>query len=331
MGNLNSFFDNLPFKVSVSHDAHMQYDDLLAKNSKIVAIYGHAYNGKWYIGQTSQFSNLIRRFGTDGNRYLLKNRFGEYTHPKFARAIKKYGWSAFSHHIFGFYSNNDANDAERYWIAKMDSQNIGYNTAPGGQQAVEHLSQNAKISTALKGHKVNDETRKKISESLKHSEKYKKSRKGLERYLFKPGNENISCNRSLYNKTKKLHPQNGTENAFYGKAHTEHTRELIREAASKRLTTKDSINKRKQSLAITNAERSKEKEEHPERFIGNSKPLAMMTASGNILRTFKSSMAASKYANVSRQLITNCARGKAYTAGGYYWKFILPKEVTDDI
>lgn len=212
----------------------------------------------------------------------------------------------------------------------MDSQRSGYNTAPGGQHVVEHHPQNAKISAKLKGHLVSDETREKISNSLKHSEKYKSSRQGLEKYLFKSGNENISHDRSKY-KIMTSHPQYGVENPFYGKTHNTHAREMIRESKSNRVVNGESIEKMKKSLLAANAEIAEERKEHPERFIGNGKPLAMMDADGNILKTFKSSSAAAKYANVSRQLITRCARGKAYTAGGYYWKFILPEEVIDDI
>lgn len=330
MSDLDAYFDGLPFAVDVDGSAYRQYECLLNEGNGIAAIYGHCHNGKWYIGQTSQFDNLTKRFGTDGNRYLAKNEFGEYAHPKFARAIKKYGWESFSHHIFGFYSKDAANDAERYWISKMDSQGSGYNTAPGGQHMVDHHPQNAKISAKLKGHSVSYETRKKISESLRHSEKYKSSRQGLEKYLFKAGEDNIAHDRSRYG-AMNSHPQYGAENPFYGKTHNDRTREIIRESRTSRAINGKSIEKMKKSLAAANAKIANERKEHPERFIGNSKPLAMMDANGNILKTFKSSSAAAKYANVSRQLITRCARGKAYTAGGYHWKFILPEEVIDDI
>lgn len=60
-------------------------------DSKIYYVYVHTntVNGKRYVGITKQ--NPQKRWGNDGKRYLEKTKAGKYIHPKFARAIQKYG------------------------------------------------------------------------------------------------------------------------------------------------------------------------------------------------------------------------------------------------
>ena len=69
--------------------------------------------------------------------------------PKFYRAISKYGWEAFNHEILEYcISAEHANLRERYYIAKFNSINYGYNTSLGGsipqhfQKAIYQLDVN---------------------------------------------------------------------------------------------------------------------------------------------------------------------------------------------
>lgn len=58
-------------------------------------MHANLLNGKVYIGQSQEPQ---RRWGTDGNAYLRKTK-EKPMHPKFAPAIKKYGWNNFDHII----------------------------------------------------------------------------------------------------------------------------------------------------------------------------------------------------------------------------------------
>lgn len=69
------------------------------ENEMCWTVYAHInkINGKSYIGITSQTPE--ERWGINGSRYLRTNKRGRYHQPKFAYAIKKYGWDNFDHVI----------------------------------------------------------------------------------------------------------------------------------------------------------------------------------------------------------------------------------------
>lgn len=86
-------------------------------------------NGKVYIGQTT--GTLEHRF--EGH---IKSAFSENNKLKikFQRAIRKYGKDNFMiEEIDKASSREELNEKEKYWIAKYDSINSGYNTALGGE------------------------------------------------------------------------------------------------------------------------------------------------------------------------------------------------------
>lgn len=90
-------------------------------------VYKHTnkINGKCYIGQTMQ-TDLTRRW-TGGNGYRET--------PHFHRAIKKYGWSGFTHEILETgLTKEEADEREIYYIKlyRSNDQNLGYNIREGG-------------------------------------------------------------------------------------------------------------------------------------------------------------------------------------------------------
>lgn len=96
------------------------------------SIYKHTnkLDGKCYIGQT-KCEDLTRRW-TGGNGYK------ECKH--FYSAIKKYGWSNFTHEILETgLSASEANDRERFYIAlyRSNDPKHGYNIRSGGQVRAE--------------------------------------------------------------------------------------------------------------------------------------------------------------------------------------------------
>ena len=122
-------------------------------NNLNYCIYGHRckLTNKWYIGETSSVDDVSKRFGNSGYMYLKKNTSGTgYKHPKFANAILKYGWDNFDHFILGYYSDNEIDEAECYWIRKKNSINNGYNATNGGRHS----------------HKLTEENKSKISNKV---------------------------------------------------------------------------------------------------------------------------------------------------------------------
>ena len=98
----------------------------------------------------------------------------------FWRAIQKYGWDNIQHIILIENLSHDiACECEKYLIAKYQTNNpkYGYNLTNGGEGIIgykfskEHCQRQ---SERLKGHKVSEETRRKIGEANKISLKGRK-------------------------------------------------------------------------------------------------------------------------------------------------------------
>lgn len=124
----------------------------------IYTVYYHInkVNGKIYVGITSQ--TVKQRWKRDGAGYIGCDHF--------YRAILKYGWDGFQHHIFA--SNltmQEACNMERILIdqLKTNDENFGYNILQGGE--CKHLP---------------DETKRKISQSMKQTSK---SQKHIDRFV----------------------------------------------------------------------------------------------------------------------------------------------------
>lgn len=162
-------------------------------DENIYVVYGH-YNTKtemWYCGQSKYFKNINMRW-RDGKEYTKKKK-NRYDNPKFAPAIIKYGWECFEHYIFGYYTADKVDDAERYWIGRKGSFTNGYNCNTGGQtNKIFSDETRRKMSEANKrrnlsgannpmygkpgtklGVKMSEETKRKISEGIKNSPNFK--------------------------------------------------------------------------------------------------------------------------------------------------------------
>lgn len=87
--------------------------------------------GKKYIGQTRL--SLEKRWGKEGRGYKKQ----EY----FYGIITYYGWENFSHEVLEVaYSQEEADDREKYYIKKFDSITHGYNRAEGGIKETQFSS-----------------------------------------------------------------------------------------------------------------------------------------------------------------------------------------------
>lgn len=91
------------------------------------SVYTHInkINGKMYFGITSREPEI--RWGKDGIRYTQNNQ------PKFANAIKKYGWDNFEHRVLGSnFTEEQAKKLEMIYIQLFNTIENGYNISFGG-------------------------------------------------------------------------------------------------------------------------------------------------------------------------------------------------------
>ena len=188
-------------------------------NNKTWCVYIHTnkINDKKYIGITGRDPEV--RWGRNGRGYYDQQ-------PAMTAAIEKYTWDGFTHEIV---ANNlteeEAIEMEIDLIAlyktnccRYKNPSYGYNMTDGGQGS--------------SGHRHTDEARKKISISSKEhwsNEEYRAA---------------------------QIERTTGENNPFYGKQHTEETKERLREASSGKVPSEET--RIKISEALTGIQRSVE-------------------------------------------------------------------------
>ena len=122
--------------------------DAVANSIKVYEIYGiyNNANGKIYIGQTRQ--GYRRRF----TQHLCPTEHC----PLLQKAVKKYGRKSFSCELIDFaYSQEEANEKEKMWIAALGSykRENGYNLSLGGSIGNFNKETLAKMSRSKMGEK----------------------------------------------------------------------------------------------------------------------------------------------------------------------------------
>jgi group I intron endonuclease len=168
-------------------------------------------SGKRYIGITSQ--NPQKRW-QNGNGYLRKKDGVKYDQPAMAYAVLKYpDWkNQWQHQIlFDNLSEEDAKHIEQELIDKhqtIDSR-YGYNITKGGDGHV--------------GHSPTEETRKKISDGVKKSM--------TEDVIAQKRKEALGRPPMSEETKKKISESNsGEKHPFWGKRHSDETKEKMRVA-----------------------------------------------------------------------------------------------------
>ena len=181
-------------------------------------------NNKKYIGITKNKPNKRWGYGHNYKSSILFNK-----------AINKYGWENIKHKIL--YENLSKEEAEQKEIEliayyKSNQSKFGYNIANGG-----HI------------HSVSEETKKKLSQSLKgkHNSpktEFKKGqigeglRKGIK--LSEETKQKISNSKKgkKIKNTENYKKRCGNKNPFYGKTHTIEVRKLISKLKKGTISTK---------------------------------------------------------------------------------------------
>ena len=133
-------------------------------NSYTIYIHKNKFNGKLYIGQTSQ---IPQKRWNNGKGYK--------TSPKFYNAILKYGWDSFEHIIVANnLSKKQADKMEEELIQKYQTRNddFGYNIKKGGNNHAHSEETKRKIGEAnkiaLKGSHWSEEHRQIISQKFRY-------------------------------------------------------------------------------------------------------------------------------------------------------------------
>lgn len=244
---------------------------MASSENKTWYIYCHTTpNGKRYIGQTRTKPE-----------YRWRNGQGYSSCPLFNRAIAKYGWDNMEHVVLCSVSSQEyANFLEQWFINKYDTCNPehGYNLAAGG--------------SGMPGVPKSEETRRKVSESLK--EAYRTGRR-KPTYWSQEMREKHS---------ERFRGENG---GFYGKHHTKEFRQHMHDVLTGRQFTDEHLANLRKALA-----------ESPKR---KRTPVCQFSMEGEFIAEYPTVAAAVRATNVKSFTIRECCKGRYRQAGGYIWRF----------
>lgn len=128
-----------------------QIKALYDANEQFIYVYKFA-NGKTYVGQSRK---NVKRYGVPG--------VYKYRHPEMYKEMR----NGFFKEILCFTDNDtEADEMEDYYIEQYNSVENGYNRRGGGKSGFRISEETRKkLSESLKGHSVTDEARKKMSEA----------------------------------------------------------------------------------------------------------------------------------------------------------------------
>lgn len=272
-------------------------------------VYKHiSPNGKQYVGITSL--DVETRWN-NGNNY--RNNL------HFTNAIKKYGWDNFEHIIlYENLSKDQACEIEKELIKKLDltNPNKGYNLTFGGEHGKMSDQTKKKISHSLKGNQF----RRGIPHTQETIQKMREMRAGKNPHEWtdesrkKLSNSKKGVKASKETKEKLSSIRRGKNNSFYGKHHSEETKELLRQINIGKKHTNEA--RKKMSEKRKGVKLSKKHSKHIGE--GHKKSLIQMALSGDFVKEWDSVKSASEAHNNLKHIDGVC-RGERKSAGGYKW------------
>lgn len=305
-------------------------DNTNNNNGKIYVVYIHTSpNGKKYVGITSM--NPPEKRWANGYGYSHNHHF--------TNAINHYGWENFKHEIIQTnLSENEAMQIEIELIAKYNTidKNYGYNQTSGGEIGKEYTEEvRQKIREAAIKNCDSPEKKIKLSEQAKRQwedEEYKEKMSQKAKKQWE--DEDYRIKMALRAKLAV-----GELNPFYGKQHTEETKEIIREKATGRQISDETRNKLSEARVElwkneeyrchmtemlqgeNNPHYGKSHTEEVKNRIGelNGTKVVQLDLSNNFIAEYRSAKLAGQITNTSRHGICLCCNGKQKTAGGFIW------------
>lgn len=327
-------------------------------DEKIYCVYKHTSpSGKVYIGITK--TKPEKRWGKDGSGYK--------TQQYFWRAIQKYGWNNFKHEIlYVGLTQEEAEKIEINLIAyyKSNQREYGYNIESGGN------------STG----KMSDETRKKLSEAMKgrespnkgktfgkeFREKISKAKKGIltgprseeTKRKISEGNKGKIMSEESRNKLSDIQKnkwqdeeyrqnqiekhkwQAGEKHPWFGRHHTEETKEKISnshkgmpvsESTRKKLSDMNSgVNNPFYGRKHSEETRKKISEKKQGSNNAYAKMILQLDKQDNCIRIWGYIRQASDELEINYNSICLCCKGVQKTAGGYKWLYVYDQRKKDD-
>lgn len=277
---------------------------------KKYCVYMHiSPSGKRYIGITGVKPE--KRWG-NGKRYNGNSYFWH--------AIQKYGLENFQHIIL--YQNLTKEEAEQLEINliayyKSNQRDFGYNIANGGNTIGKMSDETRqKISEANKGKVVSDDTRQKLSDIRKECWEDDDYRQ---------------------NQIEKHKWQTGENHPWFGKHHSEETKEKISQKAKDRFENDADHpfhNKRNLSggnnpfYGKTHSEETKQKisEANSGEKSGRARKIIQYDKQGNFIKIWGCIKDASISLNINYCSIVACCNGRQNKAGGFIWRYASVNE-----
>ena len=289
------------------------------KLEEVGIIYGwyNTLTDMWYVGQTV---NPEDRFKTHIRLATTKK-----DNNKFHNALRKYGLDNF---IYCVLEENvlreNLNMREIDWIEYYDSFYEGYNGTVGGQGCIKMSEESRKkISESLKGKHfcywkgkhLRSETRKKISEANKGKIPWMKGKKHTEE-TRKKISEAIK-DKPLSKETRKKISESliGHPGYMKGKKHTEEAKRKI----SEHNKGKYAPNKGKHLSEETRKKISETLKSNPDK--SRAKKVIQYDLNNNYINTFNSITEASIKTNGDKNGICQTCKGRRITSGGFIWKY----------
>lgn len=223
----------------------------------------HRASGKKYVGQSINIDKRIYMHSRGNTEHLI------------SRAVQKYGFDAFDVEVLEECSRDLLGRREQYWIAHLACLTPnGYNLTTGGEQPIfseqtiqklrirqqnrspEHIAnKNAaarrpetikKISAAMKGRQVSEETREKLRDAFKGRVFKPETIKAMSEAAKKRNPDFVARMVSLH-KGKKLTDDHKAKLSVALKNPSEETRSKLSAAATGRKHSAETIKKMKEA------------------------------------------------------------------------------------
>ena len=211
--------------------------------------------------------------------------WGYQSNQRFTEAIQKYGWNGITKEIVQEHlTEEEASELERKLIKEYDSCNPekGYNILEGGKSGYHfHHTEEAKEKISQ------------ASTRLWQSEEHRK---------------------------KMSEGASGKNNPFYGKHHSEETRQKMLKWHKEHPMSEEQkrIQVERLRKAVTGTKRSKESIEKSAK--AKWKPILQYTKDGEFVRRWDSAKEASETLHIHKSTISQCCKGTKQSAGGFVWR-----------